>query len=1396
MSSLRSLSRPPGAGVGRDVSVIFGHAQLIPTYTLQPEEEVRDPTGEWRDPAQSPAPRQGQQAPGVRAQGRVAGAGGTAMTGEGDTLDRLGLAPRSVTWQSSLIKQAEPHRPMSASVRGTVRSQQRPSSSRGARSRSPSAGRHGLSKRPPLQLSSSTLVSPSSARLRGREHAHADSSPGPASLERDVAQGEFRSPHGKHLATARRYVQQLDRELQENARLALEDEKLAMQQARRHEHTGSAGDSGSSPSRKHAEWNRDLMLGVHVRAVGMERRWAAEPGAERIAALYDPARDLNASSTSILRGSSASTAGTTNLADSLSHSHLYDAADESALLERSTAPHAPASSSGAHNASYARDRETPADSMPDKVVDRGFWASGTRKHEEAAGGKTLLKTRAWPRDPLGTTSARGRAGSAVGSGARAGSSERSGGVNTSTTSARVRAQRSGDINFDLSASFGPDSSAAGVRRARSACSSPASSRKKGESFRLSSAEWASPAAKKLLLRPSSSQQQLNSSRNALSPTPYSVSHAPPHSVVRNAPGGGDSSGAGADLSGAQSGGGGLYTNPHNTSSAAQQHNPVTAASAHAQRLHAAKFDRATGQLRSHPRGFADEFLAQNGISVASGMGGLPDDEERADAGDGGNGSFAGDGSGFGAGGNQTGQTLLARSQLSQHNIEGDGSILDLSSALARRRKAPWKYGAETRTRRHDRKNKATEDFALEEARKKRLPSSARPRSASASSHSHSHAHRSGHALSNGQAQFVTGPTALKPSLQLRESGRTILGRARLTPRVELSERDWAHVKRRERAARAQAYEAAKRGPADPAPHRSSVIEEALALDKLARRERAMVAREREWRAQQIWLHEKKKGMDKLAARAAAAAPRPLPPRPRRSPSRPRAEDETDVSSGGGGLAKPWGGPLIVPAYLDSLGRVSRDIDEAAEVRGKDRLAAHARAQIAAQKNRLGDLARPHHSSNDALDGGAAMAMSMDGDGDGDATADWPSKNYLSHSQGAHLTNPLADEEEEEGGDGGQGQGDSLAAMGRRRAGEYEADELEREEARRRTQPSNRALERRAIEAVDDAELRDLHRQAQELIAGQDWRERAAERALSGSKGAPAREAATAQGGADPADSQSWAAQRDAEERSQAAQRTMAQSRRGAASSMRHPAALSFTSSPHKPAASAARDAGAAASSPSSRHEGDGEGVGAAALRAAQIYDRRLREMISFLRVRQPYWSEAERHSRASSRAGQIVAEEMRRMTAGAGRPSSSTSARGKPVASLQQQGGPDWFSEYQATYMQHDSDEELEEQQRRQPPPQQQQQQFGQQGRQPAEHKYNEEQERATHSSSLGGDYEAIPSGSSYHRHSHNPFAPQAHVPNALSDEQQLEEMRRASAEITQRYERMRQQATEAMHMH
>jgi hypothetical protein len=795
---------------------------------------------------------------------------------------------------------------------------------------------------------------------------------------------------------------------------------------------------------------------------------------------------------------------------------------------------------------------------------------------------------------------------------------------------------------------------------------------------------------------------------------------------------------------------------------------------HAQALHAQKFDESTGALRTHPRNFADHFLASQGIHVASGRGGLEDTGVASS-------SFTGAGLNAttamsGLNGSHSASTgAVPHGAPAGRNIAGNGSILDLSGAIARRAKAPWKFGGGKSTRKHDRKIKNEEDFVLEEARKKRLPST-RPRSADARTHSHSHAHRSGHSLSRGQTQFVTGAPTLKPSLHLSSSGRNILGRTRVTKRVDLTEKDWAYIKRRERLAREEAYALAKRGPADPPPHHQSVIEEAMHLEKVARKEREMVAREREWRAQQIWLHEKKKGMDKLAERAKAAT-RTMPPRPaRRRASLPaRSGDESmsmtagvdnavDVGAGDSGAQRPWNGPLIVPSYLDSMQRVVRDIDSAAEVRGKDRLAPHARAQIAAQK---GKLVLDRSEQDDARSSGISGEQTS-------LQEDWPSKHHL--SQGDQLSNPLLDDSTTLGG----------AAAGSSRYRDYELDELELEEMQRRVAPSATQRARAEVEREEAEEMARLDRQAQQLREQQDWRERAAERAISGAKGAASVRAVSKSAAAPRAsvfDSEGWAAQRDAEERAQAAQRTLDHARRQAAvadataaaasgdaaaptrfASTRHPAALSFTS----PSASQNDSRGGSSSS----------GPGSSALAAAQIYDRRLREMIAFLRVRQPYWSDAMRHEKASAKARDIVTQELARMGPRGGAPAAP--AASSSAATTATTGPPDWFAEYEATFLRHDTAAASQQHQR-----------------DLDEHKYS------SSSRSDSRDFESVPIGARAHLAAPNPFSAAAAAarPSSsyaagggvpASDAEQLEAMRREAEEITQRYERMRQQATEA----
>jgi hypothetical protein len=260
VGSLHVLERPLGAGVNRDVNVLFGHAQLIPTFTLQPAEEHKEPQGAGRylDPAISPPPRPKP----------------FLATAEGDTNSVLGLERSPLRWDDRVMKPADRRFPLAASVPAR---HVRATSTERSRSRSPT-GRNRLSGRGPTHLSSSL----SARSLKQRLLIDLD-----AAASRDVELGRYRSPHTADLKRTRRYVKSLDEEIKSNARAALEAEHEALRAA---DHARAArrvlGDpttDGSTPSRqgsarKAREWmaDRGTTVGVHVRGHDMEKQWSTK----------------------------------------------------------------------------------------------------------------------------------------------------------------------------------------------------------------------------------------------------------------------------------------------------------------------------------------------------------------------------------------------------------------------------------------------------------------------------------------------------------------------------------------------------------------------------------------------------------------------------------------------------------------------------------------------------------------------------------------------------------------------------------------------------------------------------------------------------------------------------------------------------------------------------------------------------------------------------------------------------------------------------------------------------------------------------------------------------------------------------------------------------------------
>jgi hypothetical protein len=139
-----------------------------------------------------------------------------------------------------------------------------------------------------------------------------------------------------------------------------------------------------------------MLLGVHVRAVGMEKKWHGPEGMERIGGLYDPTRDVNNTSTSILQDSLRGSIG----GGGGGATHEVSEAD---MLDRSVVLHSPRSSLGSSNVRYSRTAETQQDPMHEKVVDLGFYASETRGGAEwdAVAQESRLA------DPVGNVGGRG-----------------------------------------------------------------------------------------------------------------------------------------------------------------------------------------------------------------------------------------------------------------------------------------------------------------------------------------------------------------------------------------------------------------------------------------------------------------------------------------------------------------------------------------------------------------------------------------------------------------------------------------------------------------------------------------------------------------------------------------------------------------------------------------------------------------------------------------------------------------------------------------------------------------------------------------------------------------------------------------------------------------------------
>ena len=1102
--------------MARDVNVLFGHAQLIPTFTMQPEEEHKESEFFYLDPSMAPAPRR-RPASAASSSGRAAS--GSPIRMEGDTTSQLGLEGRQPQWKSGKMKPSDPQKPMGRveGVRPPLEFKRAPSTER-SRSKSP-MGRNRPSSRHPHHLSNSLSARSIRHRTAGVELD--------ASARRDVERGAFISPHKDDLNRTRKYVRALDEELRSNAAAAAKAEARAAQVDE------SARSMGRSRPR---EWNDDLMLGVHVRAVGMEKKWH-EP-LDRIGGLYEP-EAINTTSTSILQRSIGVNA-----------SQLYDPqTTEADMVNRSTVLHSPRSSLESSNVRYARASEEQKDSMPDKNVDLGFYASGTRRHEEALGGKQLLKTQVWPRDPVSVAHGRhtditGHAQSSVATTAGR-SVEEATGVNTSTTSARIRAQESGQLNSDQSASYGRPHGV-GAQAAPHQYSSPS----KGGRFDLQAALTSTPNS---LQPPVASSPRQKASASAANVSHTSGGHGSPSQM---APAGANQSGAGHQSQQ------GYHSNNGNTSAAVQLNNSVTAASAQSQREHLAKFDQQTGVLRAHPRSYADEFLRSQGINVSSGQGGIDDGvtQER---------SFS------------TGEVLQAPLHSSQ-GIEGNGGILDLAPALQARRQKPWKYGGSKTTRRDDRKMKTAVDIGLQEAKKRRLPSDAHPKSAT-------HAHRSGHEVAGGPG-FLLSSTSLKPSIHLNQSGRHIVGKTRLTQRVDLTNEDWKYLKRKEKQARARAYSDSRRGPQDPRPHNTSVIEEAMAMEKAARRERELVAREREWRQQQIWLHEKKKGMDMLAAKKAASHKK-LPKRPA-SAIRARSAEKDRVSAAAGGAARPWNAHLIAPEQYGAMARIPHDIDAEAHVAGRDALGQ--RQAMLAEQGKRDTQASSTEVSN----------------------LDWASSTRHHLADATQVAgNPLENSEQ-------QRQEDEMA--------QADEDSEDIGDIHRR---SNRQLDRDAMDQEELATYLAERSRVDDLADAQAARESAALRASIIRKSLSDAEVARSRAREMEQNERARSEELLMQERQRRAE-TDARDRRAGIPIGQQSVNLSFTSSPKE-----------ATSATETYQRRDPESFGASSLTIAQSYDRRLKELTAFLRQRHPYMSDAERNMRAKERARRMVEEELQRMDA-------------------------------------------------------------------------------------------------------------------------------------------------------
>jgi hypothetical protein len=179
------------------------------------------------------------------------------------------------------------------------------------------------------------------------------------------------------------------------------------------------------------------------------------------------------------------------------------------------------------------------------------------------------------------------------------------------------------------------------------------------------------------------------------------------------------------------------------------------------------------------------------------------------------------------------------------------------------------------------------------------------------------------------------------------------------------------------------------------------------------------------------------------------------------------------------------------------------------------------------------------------------------------------------------------------------------------------------------------------------------------------------------------------------------ADQEARNKNQEDQETQARERRGIRIGKK-PAHMSFTSSPKACRTSS-------------------EQFGASSLLIAQSYDRRLKDLVTFLRRRHPYMPDAERQERAQTKARELVEQELARM---------EPPSRQHQQQQQQQQQQADWFAEYQTTYEESDGEE------------------------------------RKYASGTQSRDHQA-----------------------------ELDEMRRSSAAVNQRYERMQQQATEAQRL-